>query len=216
MKIWTSEHIFSHPWDTVVKASFRKYPNPLNTAVKGIDVIDREVKQDGTLQSHRIITSEWGLPKWISNILGLTSSKICYASEFSTIDPFKKEMTLKTRNLTFCKELSVEEKLTYFPDPTQPNQTLLKQEAMITVHGIPLSSYIEDIITSTISTNADKGRQAMEFVINKLNIEMQEVRDGISKSVDDLKAQVKRSIPEEIDIPHAHFNFAPNFSTPKS
>lgn len=75
------------------------------------------------------------------------------------------------------------------------------------MHGIPLSSYVEDILTTTISTNADKGRQAMEFVINKLNIEMQE----ISKNVDELKAQVKRSIPDEIEIPHPHFNF----TTPK-
>jgi len=207
MKIWTSEHTFSHPWETVIKATFRKYPNPLNTAVKGIDVIDRQVKLDGTLQSHRIITSEWALPRWISSLLCLSSSKTCYASEFSTIDPLKKEMTLKTKNLTFCKELSVEEKLTYFPHPIEPNQTLLKQEAVITVHGVPLSSYIEDIITSTISTNADKGRQAMEFVINKLNTEMQGISTVYQKSVDDLKAQVKRSIPEEIDIPHPHLNY---------
>lgn len=111
--------------------------------------------------------------------------------------------------LTFCKELSVEEKLTYLPHPTQTDQTLLKQEAVITVHGIPLSSYIEDIITSKISSNAIKGRQAIDLVINKFNTEISE----LSKSIDDLKAQVKRSIPnrniipEEIEIPHPHFNF---------
>lgn len=207
MKIWTSEHIFGHPWETVIKATFRKYPNPLNTAVKGIDVVDREIKQDGTLQSHRIITSEWSLPQWISKIFGISNSNTCYASEFSSIDPSKKEMTLKTINLTFCKELSVEEKLTYLPHPTQTDQTLLKQEAVITVHGIPLSSYIEDIITNKISSNAIKGRQAIDLVINKFNTEISE----LSKSIDDLKAQVKRSlpksIPEEIEIPHPHFNF---------
>lgn len=103
----------------------------------------------------------------------------------------------------------MEEKLTYLPHPLEANQTLLKQEAVITVHGIPLSSYIEEILTKTISTNADKGRQAMEFVIGKLNTEMQ----GISKSMDDLKAHVRRSIQEqsrevnEIEIPRPHFNF---------
>ena len=118
------------------------------------------------------------------------------------------------QQLTFCKELSVEEKLTYLPHPQEANQTLLKQEAVITVHGIPLSSYIEEILTKTISTNADKGRQAMEFVIGKLNTEMQ----GISRSMDDLKAHVRRSIQEqslevkEIEIPRPHFTF----STPES
>lgn len=58
--------------------------------------------------------------------------------------------------LTFCNELSIEEKLTYVPHPTIADTTLLKQEAVITVHGIPLSSYFEDFISKTISGNASK------------------------------------------------------------
>lgn len=50
------------------------------------------------------------------------------------------------------------EKLTYAPHPTESNTTLLRQEAVITVHGIPLSSYIESFISSTISANANKVR----------------------------------------------------------
>ena len=58
MKIWTSEHIFNHNWDTVVQSQFRKYPNPHNTAVLGTDVYDRRVDpKTGILHSHRIITS---------------------------------------------------------------------------------------------------------------------------------------------------------------
>ena len=58
MKIWTSEHVFNHNWDTVVTSQFRKYPNPHNTAVLGTDVYDRRVDPEtGILHSHRIITS---------------------------------------------------------------------------------------------------------------------------------------------------------------
>ena len=58
MKIWTSEHIFDHTWDTVVKSQFRKYPNPHNNSVLGTDVYDRRVDPEtGILHSHRIITS---------------------------------------------------------------------------------------------------------------------------------------------------------------
>ena len=58
MKIWTSEHVFNHNWDTVVQSQFRKYPNPHNTAVLGTDVYDRRVDpKTGILHSHRIITS---------------------------------------------------------------------------------------------------------------------------------------------------------------
>lgn len=57
----------SHPWDTVVKAACRKYPNPLNPSVLGTDVIDREVK-DGVLYSHRLVTTQWRFPKWLSPV----------------------------------------------------------------------------------------------------------------------------------------------------
>ena len=58
MKIWTTEHIFNHNWDTVVQSQFRKYPNPHNTSVLGTDVYDRRVDPaTGILHSHRIITS---------------------------------------------------------------------------------------------------------------------------------------------------------------
>lgn len=80
-------------------ASLRKYPNPWNTAVKGIDVLERKVEPNGALQSHRLITSEWGLPSWACRILGMSSSKTCYASEFSQIDPIKRFMTLETKNV---------------------------------------------------------------------------------------------------------------------
>lgn len=213
MKIWTSDHTFSHPWDTVVKASLRKYPNPMNPAVKGIDVIERELRSNGTLHSHRLIASEWGFPNWACKILGMASSKTCYASEYSSIDPTRKSMTLETKNLTFCKELSIVEKLTYQPHPDRPeSETLLKQEAVITVHGVPLSSYIEDIISKTISSNANKGRLAMEYVIGKINTEVQ----GLSKSVDGLAASAKRCIE---DMPHHHHHQEMphfNFQGPKS
>ncbi|KAF3824581.1 hypothetical protein GH733_009915 [Mirounga leonina] len=35
MKIWTSESIFDHPWETVTTAAMQKYPNP--PSVVGVD-----------------------------------------------------------------------------------------------------------------------------------------------------------------------------------
>ena len=37
-------------------------------------------------------------------------------------------------------------------------RTQLKQEAVVTIHGIPLSSYLEKIITQNINNNAHKVR----------------------------------------------------------
>ncbi|KAI1285553.1 Protein slowmo [Halotydeus destructor] len=200
MKIWTSEHVFNHPWETVVTATWRKYPNPMNPAVVGIDTVDRKV-EDGVLKTHRVISTEWGLPGWAVKVLG--ADRTCFASEHSEVDPLNKKMMLKSRNLTFCNELSIEEKLTYVPHPSEQGTTLLKQEALITVHGIPLSSYFEDFIGKTISGNANKGRQAMEWVIGKINSEVHE----LSHKVDGLEASAKRWLQEEISTPRPQLHF---------
>ncbi len=105
------------------------------------------------------------------------------------------------------------------PHPSQANSTLLKQEAVVTVHGIPLSSYFEDFLTRTISLNSNKvfisnyldylnfitfgvddvqGRQAMEYVIGKINSEVQEFANKTVKSVDELMHS-KRSISDLSD-----------------
>ncbi|RWS03786.1 protein slowmo-like protein [Dinothrombium tinctorium] len=198
MKIWTSEHVFSHPWETVVTAAWRKYPNPMNPAVVGIDVVDRRV-ENGILRTKRLLSTEWGLPLWAVRILG--ADQTCFALEHSAIDPSKKLMTSQSTNLTFCNELSIMEKLTYTPHPSIPGSTLLKQEAVITVHGVPLSSYFEEFISKTISVNANKGRLAMEWVIGKINCEVQE----LTKSVDGLTASAKRCISEDLKSSQYHF-----------
>ena len=70
MKIWTTEHVFNHNWETVVQSQFRKFPNPHSTAVLGTDVIDRHVDPaTGILHSHRIITS--GKCSKYSNLCGI-------------------------------------------------------------------------------------------------------------------------------------------------
>jgi len=168
MKFWTSEHIFDHSWDKVTQAAWRKYPNPMNPSVVAIDVLDRHVEK-GVLHTHRLISSQWGLPSWLEPIIG--SPSVMYANEKSEVDSRKKVMTLKTRNITFCKYIAVDETLNYLPHPKDPTKTLLKQEAIVTVEGVPLSSYLEGLLTSTISSNASKGRLAMEWVLGKINDE---------------------------------------------
>lgn len=107
---------------------------------------------------------------YFQQIIG--TAKICYASEKSEVDPTNKHMSLKTQNLTFGRHISVDEVLHYSSHPTDPRKTLLKQEATVSVHGVPLSYYMEDMITSRISSNANKGRLGLEWVINKINSEV--------------------------------------------
>lgn len=58
--------------------------------------------------------------------------------------------------LTFGNYIAVDENVKYTPHPEDPGKTLLKQEAIVTVRGVPLTNYMEDLLTSKISFNASK------------------------------------------------------------
>lgn len=59
---------YSHPWETVALAAWRKYPNPMNPSVVGIDTVDRIVDGGGRLKTHRVLSTEWGLPAWVTRV----------------------------------------------------------------------------------------------------------------------------------------------------
>ncbi|NXF20059.1 PLD3A protein, partial [Rhodinocichla rosea] len=174
-----------HPWDTVIKAAMRKYPNPMNPCVVGVDVLDRSLDNQGRLHSHRLLSTEWGLPSIVKAILG-TSRTLTYIEEHSVVDPVEKKMELCSTNITLTNLVSVDERLVYTPHPENPEKTVLTQEAIITVKGISLSSYLESLMANTISSNARKGRDALEWVISRLNTELEELkstREGIKPAM---------------------------------
>lgn len=57
----------------------------------------------------------------------------------------------------------------YSTHPEDASKTLLQQETVITVKNVPLNDFLETKLHSTINSNAQKGRQAIEFVIHKMN-----------------------------------------------
>ncbi|KAM5222378.1 PRELI domain containing protein 3A [Ctenodactylus gundi] len=164
MKIWSSEHVFGHPWETVIKAAMRKYPNPMNPSVVGVDVLERGVDGRGRLHSLRLLSTEWGLPSLVTTILG-TSRTLTYIREHSVVDPLEKRMELCSSNITLTNLVSVKERLVYTPHPEHPEKTVLTQEAVITVKGISLCRYLETLMATTVSSNARKGWAAIEWII---------------------------------------------------
>ncbi|KAL7302198.1 protein slowmo [Trichogramma pretiosum] len=193
MKVWMSEHIFNHPWETVVAAAWQKYPNPITPSVLGTDVIDRKVV-DGKLKSLRLVSSQWGFPRWTKPLIG--DANICYASETSEVDPAHRQMVLKTRNLTFYNYITVDETVRYTPHPKDDKKTLLTQEAVVKVHGVPLTHYMEDLLASKISFNASKGRQAIEWVISKIDREVQDLANSAAKTADELITTTRHQIDD--------------------
>ncbi|XP_060628006.1 PRELI domain containing protein 3B [Anolis sagrei] len=172
MKIWTSEHTFDHPWEMVTTAAMQKYPNPMNPNVVGVDVLDRHVDPSGKLHSRRLLSTVWGMPSIAKALIGSCREKT-YVQEHSIVDPVEKIMELKSTNISFTNLVSVDETLIYKPHPQEPDKTILTQEATICVKGVKVSSYLEGLIETTISSNAKNGREALEWVINKLKAEIE-------------------------------------------
>uniref|UniRef100_A0A671FJ55 PRELI/MSF1 domain-containing protein n=1 Tax=Rhinolophus ferrumequinum TaxID=59479 RepID=A0A671FJ55_RHIFE len=71
-------------------------------------------------------------------------------------------MELKSTNIPLTNMVSVDETLIYKPHPQAPETTVLTQGPTITMQGVSPSSYLEGLMASTISSNANKGQEAME------------------------------------------------------
>ena len=194
MKIWESQHTFSHPRETVTKALWRKYPTPLNPHVIGVDIVDRRVTPEGHLFSERLMTTEWGLANWVKKLIGFEEH--AYAHEISTVDPENKTLSINSRNLTFDSKVNVEERISYSPHPEDPDKTLMTQQAIVTVQGVPLTSYMEQLMTSSIAGNASKGREALESVILRVQSEAKDIKETLTKLDTELKTSLDDIIKE--------------------
>lgn len=187
MKIWTSDHVFDHPWETVVHAAFRKYPNPMNRAVTAIDVVSQDVDK-GVIKSERLLQSQFSIPSWATKLTGF--SGIQYSHEYTEIDPKKRLMTLATRNLNGISFMRVDERLTYLPDPSDSQKTILKQEASVSISLPAFTDYCEKAFMNVYQANALKGRTGVEWVIESLKREYNEITSKVSSEVHDLSDKV--------------------------
>jgi len=195
MKCWSStEHVFQHPWDVVTAAAWRKYPNDLNPNVREIDVVERKVTDEGILETTRVFGTTFPFPALLGQLLGLP--EICHAVEHVTVDPVRKEMTLRMLNHTFCGMLAVNEKLIYKQSPTDENITILEQSADISVTNISFHNYFEDTIVSGFDSNCVKGRAAIEDVCRMINVEFEELTQKFNLEKDELSRKFDVEIDE--------------------
>jgi len=92
--------------------------------------------------------------------------------------------------------------MTYRPHPEDLSKTMLKQETVVTVQGVPLTSYMEQIIVNTVSKNSSKGRAAIEWVVDKLGQECRAL--SLSSTLEKLKFEIsdlKSTVAESLLIP---------------
>ncbi|CAJ0578367.1 unnamed protein product, partial [Mesorhabditis spiculigera] len=188
MRIWTSEHVFEHPWDTVVNAAWRKYPNPMNGAVTNMDVLSQRI-DEGVLKSERIIQSHFSIPSWATKLTGFSGTQ--YSHEYTEIDPNNQSMSLMTRNMNGCSFLRCDEKLTYTPHPTESDKTILKQEAIISVKLPAFADYCEKTFLNVYSSNANKGRSGIEWVIGQFRKEYDDLASKVTSEMHGMGEKVR-------------------------
>uniref|UniRef100_A0AC34FNP6 PRELI/MSF1 domain-containing protein n=1 Tax=Panagrolaimus sp. ES5 TaxID=591445 RepID=A0AC34FNP6_9BILA len=121
--------------------------------------------------------------RWCLVLTGFSGTQ--YSQELSVIDPANKEMVLTTRNLNALSFLRVDEKLTYVPDPSNPEKTILKQEATVNVNLPVWVDYCEKTFLNTYQTNALKGRKGVEWVIDNIKREYFEISEKVSSEMQD-------------------------------
>merc|ERR1712020_869209 len=73
--------------------------------------------------------------------------------------------------------------------------TILTSEMIVTVRNVPLTTYMESIILNTVSNNANKGREAMDWVVQKFETRsLSDYLDKLNLDVIDLKDLVADNV----------------------
>ena len=57
----------SYPWELMVEAAYRKYPNPHNPNVKSLDTLERR-DTPRQLFSHRLFCTVWSVPPLVLKV----------------------------------------------------------------------------------------------------------------------------------------------------
>jgi len=61
-------NICSYPWEQVVQAAYRKYPNPHNPSVVATDVVERKVF-GGKILTKRLLATSWNVPFLVTKVV---------------------------------------------------------------------------------------------------------------------------------------------------
>lgn len=197
MKLFQNSCDFEYPWEQVTAANWKKYPNAISTHVIAVDVLRRELIDDGNkLVSERLITIKQGVPRWIMMMVG--GSNASHVREVSTVDLNTKTLTLKSCNLTYSNILRVFETVKYSPHPEDPvNRTLFEQEAQITAYAAitKICNKMEEWSVQRFHDNAMKGKKGFESVLEVVSEHwrqrehyVDDLGNSLVNKVEDLKA----------------------------
>ncbi|EDO17854.1 hypothetical protein Kpol_1043p44 [Vanderwaltozyma polyspora DSM 70294] len=197
MRLFENSYDFEYPWAHVTAANWKKYPNEISTHVVAVDVLRRELKDDGKLLvTERLITCKQGVPRWIMMMLG--GSNVSYIREVSSVDIEAKKLTMRSCNLTYSNLLKVYETVNYEPHPNDPeNKTLFTQEAQITAYGAitRICNKLEEWSVQRFHDNALKGKMGFDSVL----VKFEQHWEQREKYVDEIGTTIRNKVNETVE-----------------
>ncbi|XDT40458.1 PRELI/MSF1 domain profile [Nakaseomyces glabratus] len=201
MRLFQNTCEFAYPWDQVTAANWNKYPNEVSTHVVAVDVLRRELSASGRqLVTERLITVKQSVPRWVLLVVG--ASKQSYVREVSTVDLDTRTLTMRSCNLTFWNIMKVYETVKYMPDAVNPDKTVFKQEAQISVCGTlgRFCNKVEEWSVQRFGENAKKGKMGFDLVLKVFNEHWNQINSDIenvfNETVEDARSTAGNLIKE--------------------
>ncbi|VWU52464.1 MSF1-like protein, putative [Hepatocystis sp. ex Piliocolobus tephrosceles] len=184
MKIFEQDHIYHHDWETVTSAFFNKYPNHVQTHVKNIDVIDRNINiDDKTMKLKRIMQTQFNIPYAIKNFFNIDDRGIII--EDINVNLKKKKLTLTSINHTLSPYIKSVETCIYYQNGDNEHQTCYKQSMSLNISGFGfMRKFIEKTLLNNITEKSKVGINIMNDTIKRvLNENMQMSNNNIFNDV---------------------------------
>jgi len=120
------------------------------------------------LVTNRLVACESPIPSWMSQ-LGFGTK--AYATETCVVDPVRRTMTIRSRNLTGSSLMTAEETCTYSGHNENSDWTHYAQEAKVTAFMPFVSSSLESFGVGSMPEKSRKGLQAIEILCNRIKSE---------------------------------------------
>ncbi|KAB7502803.1 UNVERIFIED_CONTAM: hypothetical protein RMT77_007091 [Armadillidium vulgare] len=165
MRFYEGTSVFQYSWNQVAQAIWKKYPNPESSHVLTEDTVSRKVV-DNKLYTKRLLTKTNHLPKWGEKFV--TNVRNVKIIEESIVDPVNKEVCTYTRNVGLTRVMSVVEKVTYKPCPTNPEWTVAETKAWFESRIFGVSYAIQTFGLERYRMNVKKTHKGFVFVMKKL------------------------------------------------
>ncbi|SBT78177.1 MSF1-like protein, putative [Plasmodium ovale] len=150
-----------------MSAFWKKYPNIVQSHVKSIDVIDRNIDtNEKTIRMKRVIHLQYFIPSIFKNLFNIDGKGI--AIENIEVDLKTKNLTVRTVNHTLSPLVNITETCSYFQKGEEENHTCYKQKTTLSINGFGyMKNFIENTIINAIREKSKQGISIMNETIKR-------------------------------------------------